>query len=165
MNSEALVQVFLNRSTALSDSMKGVSAFVALVLIIVTTLTVAALFSGWFTTFIKSITGTVGEQSTTKIVCSNGGISLSDLEYNQTSGYITGIIQNTEIIDLGDVDVEIFFSNATKLLLDLNLTITPGSQEIFSTNISTSNYERVRVKTNCSNVYDDVDSTYISVIS
>lgn len=145
--------------------MKGISTFVAMTLIIAITLTVTAIYSGWFTNFIKSMTSTIKEQSSSKLTCSNGGIALSNLKYNQTSGYISGFIKNTEIIELGDVDVEIFFTNATRLVLDMNITLSPGEQNSFTKNISTQTYDTIRVRTNCSNVYDEVSSTYVSIVS
>lgn len=145
--------------------MKGISTFVAMTLIIAITITVTAVYSGWFTNFIKSMTSTIKEQSGSKLTCSNGGIALSSLKYNQTSGYISGYVKNTEIIELGDVDIEIFFTNATRFVLDLNLTLAPGEQNSFSSNINTNTYDIIRVRTNCSNVYDEVSSTYVSLVS
>lgn len=145
--------------------MKGISGFVAIALIIAITLAVSAIYSGWFTNFVKSITSEIKGQSEQKILCSNGGIALDDLKYNSSSGVISGTIQNIDIIPLGDIDIEIFLTNATRVFLNLNKTLEPGEKDIFSQNISTTTYDKIRVKTNCSNVYDEVSSNYVSVIS
>lgn len=145
--------------------MKGISTFVAITLIVAITIAITTIYSGWFTNFIRSITSTLKEDTSTKITCSNGGISLNNLKYNQTSGYISGFIKNTEIIELGDIDIEIFFTNATRKVLDFNLTLLPGEQDSFSENINTNTFDRIRVRTNCSNVYDEIDSTYVSIVN
>jgi hypothetical protein len=85
------------------------------------------------------------------------------LEYNSTSGYLTGNIENTNMISLGNIDLEIFYDNATKEKKDLNKSLGPGEMDIFNEMINT-NYERVRVITNCSEVYDEVSSGSISTV-
>ncbi|MBU5688093.1 MAG: hypothetical protein KQA41_01320 [Candidatus Aenigmarchaeota archaeon] len=145
--------------------MKGLSAFVSAILIIAVTLAVAGIFSGWFTSFLKTTSKSIEEQSSTKIVCSNAGIALENVRYNQTSGNITGYIRNSEIVALGDIDIEIFLTNATRILLDKNITLSPGEQEGFIYHLNTQEYDFVRVKTNCSNVYSQISSTEITLIT
>ncbi|MEM5801152.1 MAG: hypothetical protein QW350_02395 [Candidatus Aenigmatarchaeota archaeon] len=145
--------------------MKGLSAFVSAILIIAVTLAVAGIFSGWYTGFLKTTSKSIEEQSSTKIVCSNAGIALENVRYNQTSGNITGYIRNSEIVALGDIDIEIFLTNATRILLDKNITLSPGEQEGFIYHLDTQEYDFVRVKTNCSNVYSQIGSTEITLIT
>lgn len=145
--------------------MKGLSAFVSAILIIAVTLAVAGIFSGWFTSFLKTTSKSIEEQSSTKIVCSNAGIALENVRYNQTSGNITGYIRNSEIVALGDIDIEIFLTNATRILLDKNITLSPGEQEGFIYHLNTQEYDFVRVKTNCSNIYSQISSTEITLIT
>jgi len=145
--------------------MRGLSAFVSAILIIAITLAVAGVFSGWFTGFVKRTSESIEEQSSAKIVCSNGGISLENVRYNQTSGNITGYIRNTEIIGLGNIDVEIFLANTTKILLDSNITLAPGEQEGFIYHLNTQEYDFIRVKTNCSNVYSQISAAEVSLIT
>lgn len=144
---------------------KGVSTFVGVALLIAMTLAVAGIYSGWFMNFIKSTTNTIKQESDTKLVCNNGGISLDNLKYNQTSGILSGTVQNTDIIDLGGLGIEIFFTNSTRNVLSMNTSLVPGEQQSFTSNISTTTYDRIRVKTNCSNVYDEASSTYVSIVS
>jgi FlaG/FlaF family flagellin (archaellin) len=144
--------------------MKGISGFVGIALIIAITLAVAAIYSGWFTSFVRTIINEIKGQSEEKILCSNGGIALDDLKYNQSSGIISGSIKNTDIISLGDIDIEIFLTNATRIFLNLNKTLDPGEKDSFSYNLSTSAYDSIRVKTNCSNVDDEISSNYVSIV-
>ncbi|MCS7135119.1 MAG: hypothetical protein N3E38_02370 [Candidatus Aenigmarchaeota archaeon] len=145
--------------------MKGISTFLSVILIIASTLAVAGIFSVWYNTFIKATMKSVEEQSATKIVCSNAGISVENVQYNQTSGNIKGYVRNTDIVALGDVDIEIFLLNATRILLDANMTLLPGEQKSFIYNLSTREYEFIRVRTNCSNVHSQVSSNEVAIIT
>jgi len=143
--------------------MKGISPFIATVLLIAVAITVAGIFSGWFTNFIRTITTMTGEREGTRIECSYGGIALSDLEYNTSSKHLSGYIENIDIIPLGDIDLEIFYDNATKEEKDLNKVLEPGEKDVFDVTIN-SNYEKIRVITNCSNVYDEFSKNYVSEV-
>jgi len=143
--------------------MKGLSPFIASVLLIAVAITVAGIFSGWFTNFIKSITSLIGGREETRIQCNYGGIALSDLEYNTTSYHLSGYIENIDIIPLGNIDLEIFYDNATKEEKDLNKVLEPGEKDVFDVTLN-SNYEKIRVMTNCSNVYDEVSKNYVSEV-
>lgn len=143
--------------------MKGLSPFIASVLLIAVAITVAGIFSGWFTNFIKTITSMIEGGEETRIQCNYGGIALSDLEYNTTSKYLSGYIENIDIIPLGNIDLEIFYDNATKEEKDLNKVLEPGEKDVFDVTLN-SNYEKIRVMTNCSNVYDEVSKSYVSEV-
>lgn len=143
---------------------KGISPFMAVVLLVAFTLAVAGIFSGWITSFSRSTTETVQERSEERIECAYGGVALNDLTYNTTSGNLTGNIENTDIIPLGNVDLEIFYDNATRQEINLGLTLTPGEKDAFNRKIA-SNYDKIRVFTNCSNVYHELTSGDVSSVS
>ncbi|MEM5776831.1 MAG: hypothetical protein QXJ06_00085 [Candidatus Aenigmatarchaeota archaeon] len=145
--------------------MKGLSTFVSVILVIAVTLAVAGIFSGWYTNFIKTTSKSIEEQSSIKIVCSNGGIALENVRYNQTSGNISGYIRNTDIIALGNIDIDIFLTNATRIFIDQNISLAPGEQEVFIYHLDTSSYDLIRVKTNCSNVYSQISSSEVSIVT
>jgi len=143
---------------------KGVSPLIASVLLIAVVIAVASVYSGWFTGFIKTITSMIKQSEETRIMCTYGGISLSNLVYNNTSShYLTGEIDNTDIIALGNIDLEIFYDNATKEEKDLNKTLEPGEKDVFNVMIN-NNYQKIRAVTNCSNVYDEVSRSDISIV-
>lgn len=143
--------------------MKGVSTILTSALLIVFALAVAAVYSGWLINFTRTTTKDVSEYSDKRIECSYGGIALSNLEYNATSGNLTGNVENIDIIPLGNIDLEIFYDNATKQKMDLNKELEPGETDVFNIDIS-NNYERIRTLTNCSNVNDEVSSSSISQV-
>jgi len=142
---------------------KGISPFIASVLLIAFAIAVASIYSGWITDFTKGTTEEVKEKSEKRVTCSYGGIALDDLEYNSTSGNLTGTIENTDIIPLGNIDLEIFYNNATREKKDLNMELEPGERNIFNQAIN-NNYEKIRIYTNCSNVYDELPSGDVSSI-
>ena len=142
---------------------KGISPLIASVLLIALVIGVAGIYSGWFSDFIKSITAMIGTHEDIRIKCTYGDISLRNLVYNSTAGNLTGEVENTDIIPLGNIDLEIFYNNATKEDKDLNMELNPGEKDVFNIAIN-SNYQKVRVVTNCSNVVDEVDIGYISQV-
>ena len=142
---------------------KGISPFIASVLLISFAVAVAGVYGGWFQSFINTITGTIERGETKRVECTYGGIALDDVEYNSSSKNITGRIENTDIIPLGNIDLEIFYDNATREKKDLNKELEPNEKETFNLQVD-SNYDKVRVLTNCSNVDDEVSRSDISVV-
>jgi flagellin-like protein len=141
---------------------KGISPFISTVLLVAFAIAVAAIFGGWLSTFIQTTSKDVQEHSEKRVTCSYGGIALEDLKYNQTTGNFSGKIENTDIIVLGNIDFEIFYTDDTREKLDLNITLEPGEKNAFNQNVTkmnTSNINKIRVITNCSNVYDEATSS------
>jgi len=144
---------------------KGITPFIAIVLLIAFAVAVAAIFGGWLSTFIQTTTGEIQEHSEKRVTCSYGGIALEDLEYNKTAGNFSGKIENTDIIVLGNIDFEIFYTDASRTKLDLNMTLEEGEKNTFNQNVAkmnTTGYNKIRVITNCSNVYDEATSSDVS---
>jgi len=147
---------------------KGISPFIATVLLIAFAIAVAGIFSGWLSSFTQTTTEEVQEHSEKRVTCSYGGIALEDLEYNQTSANFSGKVENTDIIVLGDIDFEIFYTDASRTKLDLNMTLLPGEKNTFNQNVTkmnTTGYDKIRVITNCSNVYDEATSSDVSEVT
>jgi len=115
----------------------------------------------------KETTETVGVHSKRKVTCSYGGIALEDLEYNKTIANFTGKVENTDLIALGDIDFEIFYDDDTRGKLDLNMSLESGEKNTFNqdvTKMNTTTYNKIRVITNCSNVYDEATSSDVSEV-
>lgn len=143
---------------------KGISPFIASVLLIAFVVAVGGVYSGWFQSFINTITGTVKERETVRVECIYGGIALDDVKYNTTSNSTSGTIENTDIIPLGNIDLEIFYDNATREEKDLNMELEPGEKDTFNVSVD-RNYDKIRVYTNCSNVDNEVSSSDITQVS
>lgn len=146
---------------------KGISPFIASVVLIAVAVAVAGVFSTWLTGFTKETAEEVGKHSEKRVTCSYGGIALEDLEYNKTTGSFRGKVENIDIIPLGNIDLEIFYGDDTREKVELNMTLEPGERNVFSVAVSKMNttaYERIRVITNCSNVYDEASSIDVNEV-
>lgn len=146
---------------------KGISPFIASIVLIALAVTVAGVFSTWLTSFTKETAEEVGKHSEKRITCSYGGIALEDLKYNKTAGNFSGKVENIDIIPLGNIDLEIFYGDDTRGKIELNMALEPGEKNVFNIAIPKMNsttYNKIRVITNCSNVYDEVSSIDISEV-
>jgi flagellin-like protein len=151
---------------------KGISPIIASVLLIAFTVAVAGLVGTWATQFTSSTTSDVEQTAKIQLTCVNGGVALSYLTYS--SGYLRGLIENSGRISLGEIKVQVVYQNSTLGNNNLcvygataincttaNISLAPA--EIITFNISVaSNYDRIRVSTNCSNIYDDAKRSDIS---
>ncbi len=80
-------------------------------------------------------------------------------------GNLSGKVENIDIIVLGDIDFEVFYADASKSELNLNMTLSPGEKDTFNRNLNkmnTTSYDKIRVITNCSNVYDEASSSDVT---
>ena len=142
---------------------KGISPFIASVLLIAFTVAVAGILGGWYTSFTKTSTETVKEHAEEELTCAYGGINLYDVTYS--NGNVSGIIRNTGTITLGDIDIRIICTNGAIYFKDLNKTLDPGEEDTFNVTAgcaSLQQIKKVRVETNCSKVYDDIEGNEIS---
>ena len=141
--------------------MKAISPLISAVLLIAFTVTVGAIISGWLTSFTRESSETVGEHAEEQITCVYAGIDLRDITYNTSSNLITGIIKNTGNVDLYDVDVQTFYTNASSVDHQLNLNISAGDEVSFSissgcSSVSEIKFIRVR-STTCPNIDDKAE--------
>lgn len=143
-------------------SSKGISPLIATVLLIAFTVAVAAIISVWLTTFTSTSTQTVSSRAETELYCMYGGISLSDLKY--CNGYLSGTVENTRLVDLGNITLQIFYTNASSKTIRLNksaggfMALEPREKDTFNVSGIDSNYDKIHLYTNCSTVYDDASS-------
>ena len=150
--------------------MKGLSPLVAEVLLIAFAVGVGAIIATWVLGFTRSSTKTVSKQSSTQLACTYGSIkflSSPPLTYNSTSGNLTGAVENNGNIPLGDIRLQILYTNSTLSVINLSPSqLTSGGVISFNVKIS-SNYQTVRVVTNCTNpeVSDEASSSKITVVS
>jgi len=139
---------------------KAVSDMIATVLLIAFTVAVAGIVSVWITGFTSTTTEQVSEQSAKELYCAYGGISVSSLVY--CGGYFSGVVTNTNLVDLGNITLQVLFDNSTNQNIKLNrssggvfMSLTPRELDSFNVSIGGNNYDRLHFYTNCSNVYDD----------
>lgn len=153
--------------------MKGISPLVATVLLIAFVVSVAGILSIWLHSLTVSTTQLVGTEASVAIACSYGGIKLTDLYFS--NNFLTGGIENTGSITLGNISLQIVYSNLTTQKFELcledgiakscslsNLTLSPRDLIYFNISIS-SNYDKIRVLTNCTSVYFEAESSDVSL--
>ncbi len=154
---------------------KGISPLIATVLLIAFTITVATILSLWLTSFTTTTSESVEQEALKQLECSRGGISLSNLVYNSSTYHLSGRIENNRWIPLGDISLQIVYTNFSTHKINLclvdnsvvpctssNLTIKPREIYFFNVSIS-SNYDVIRVTTNCSayGIYDEVQASEV----
>jgi hypothetical protein len=155
--------------------MKGISSFIATILIIAVTVAVGGIISSWMIHFVSTETKTVGSQSELEITCNDGAISLSDLKYHCPK--LSGKVKNTGKIDLGNITLEIQYTNATREAQCLsyaggtlvnatcqgNLTMSIQEEYSFNLTIGGSNYDKIRVySANCTKVDYTAESSDVT---
>ena len=153
--------------------MKGISPFIAVILLIGFTVGVAGIISVWLTGYTRTTSDIVSNESTTKIKCTYGGVSLKNLKYG--AGNISGKIENTGTITVERLQIQTLFKNATSIKNALcgttaapfncsnaNLSIAPREAASFNISIGGSNYDDIRVITHCADVFDTVDASEVS---
>jgi flagellin-like protein len=150
--------------------MKGVSPLVATILLIAITVAIGGIVSNWIFSFTSTSAQTVRQQTEIELICSQGGISLSDVCYS--NNYISGYITNTGRIPLGSLVLTILYKNASiqnyylsfaggKVVAESsccgNLTLLVD--ESYTFNVSANeNYDVIYISTNCTKVMDEVNS-------
>jgi flagellin-like protein len=155
--------------------MKGISPLIATVLLIAFTIAVGGIISIWLTGYTTTTTEIISEESEARIACIGAGISLRDLKFNSTISYLTGNIENTGTVKLGDIDLHILYQNASVEKIPLCLiggvaknctksNITLSQRDIVSFNVSSgSTYNKIRVTSNCSEATDEAESDEVTV--
>jgi flagellin-like protein len=147
--------------------MKGISPLIASVLLIAFTVAVGGILSIWLVGFTTTNTNIISEQTTDELECSYAAVSIRNLRYNTTSSNITGMVENTKWRTIGNVSILILYKNQTSYKLRLNDTagnrLTLDPRDTYSFSITTaSNYDKIRVMTNCSSVYDEASSSDVA---
>ncbi|MFH8132172.1 MAG: archaellin/type IV pilin N-terminal domain-containing protein [Candidatus Aenigmatarchaeota archaeon] len=157
---------------------KGISPLVATVLLIAFTVASAAIISFWLLPFLSSFSKTTSEEAEIQLKCSRGGVYLFDLNYNLSSSSLSGKIENTGSVSLGNFALQIVYLNYTTEKIELcfsggtvvacensNLTLLPRNIISFSV-LLPNNYDIITLTTNCSvyGVYDRVTRDEINQI-
>jgi len=146
---------------------KGISTLVASVLLVAFTVAAFGIIVTWGTDFISSTTSDVSQQTDEDIDCIYAGISVSNLRY--CNHYLSGAVENTEMVSLRNITLTVVFTNGTNERLKLNDTsgnfmqLDPGNLDSFNETIGGSNYDIIRISTStCPDVSDSADSSDVT---
>jgi len=159
----------------ISARLKGISPLVATVLLIAFVVAVAGIIATWINGFARTQTQLVSDQSTLSITCSYGDVNMKNLVFQSASTRLAGSVENNGQIALGNLTLNIIYQNATSQVINLctaavgaascsvsNLTLTVAQQTAFNVTIWGSNYDSVKMVTNCSTVSDSASRGDIS---
>lgn len=129
--------------------MKGISPFVAEILLIGFTIAIAAIIITWSTGFTRTSSQYIQQQSESQVFCSHGGINTyGDVIYKD--GYLYGYLVNSGNIPLR-ISFQIIYDNGTvQFLPDVVQNLLPGGLSYFNISIN-SNFLSVIINTNCTN--------------
>lgn len=156
------------------NSLKGISPLVATVLLIAFVVAVAGILATWINTFAQEQTELVGDQSNIAISCSYGAVALKNMAFTSAESRLSGTIENNGQISIGGMSVSVVYQNATSQNIPLcngqtgavdcasaNYTLPVAGQGSFNVSIWGSNYDSVKLITNCSSVSDSVERSDI----
>ena len=143
--------------------MKGVSPLIASVLLIAFTVAVATLIMGWMSTYSRTVTSNVSEETATAIDCSKAAINIEHVYVGSAShaSNATVVVKNTGFEDLSikglivDTDGS-SCDNTTGTTLSTGSVVNLGFWSSDCPKKSEVAY--VMVTTDCAGVYDKTDN-------
>lgn len=114
--------------------MKGISPFIATVLIIAFTIGAGMLLGPWIYSLTQSQSQTIGKESETRLECNYGGIRIDDdtikCSFTGNPDFLNFTIENTGTIDLYNFTCEIKVGdNITSYNINNSLTNAPFTKD------------------------------------
>lgn len=152
--------------------MKGISPFIAVILLVAITVSAGALISIWWFGLMGKQAGVIEEETTTKIRCVHGGILIWDgsikCDFSGTADYLNFTVENTGTVDLYNLKVQIYNGsiifgpyNLTDVLTGSIFTSTfplkPGWKRVVKVEITDNiagDAEWINIITQCADVED-----------
>jgi len=126
---------------------KGISPLVAAVLLIAVTMTLAGILAYWTTNFFET---SLPEQNQTETDCMYADFSIYSCTYFNDSAKVTLSLENTQTIELKDLEVYFIYSNSTiSNSVPLNDTLQEGALKSYQLTGVTDPFAKLRVKTHC----------------
>jgi len=159
--------------------MKGISEFIATVLIIAMVVTVSTIVITWSLRFTRETSSTVENKTSSEIECRYGAIYLRNPKINTTNNNLYVEIENTGNIKLSRLKLTVSYTDNTIQNFPLcisgskvvnctneeyNLTIKEGELYPFSVSVLSSDLKFLLLTTSCPNVNDRVESKFIEIV-
>jgi len=150
-----------------SFSSKGISPLVATVLLIAFVVAIGGVVAAWLGTFTKDQTQLVADQSKLQINCQAAKVAMKNLRFGSASSTLSGTMENNGFgIALGNLTLTIVYQNATSQVIKLcststgavscqagDMTLLPAQLTTFNVTIGGSNYDTIKLGTNCTTAY------------
>jgi hypothetical protein len=151
----------------------AISPLVAVVLLIGLVVAIGGIAFAWIRDIVIFAIEEVAPEAKLRAVCSRGMISILEPQYCEP--WFGGKTHNVGTIPLGDLTFQILYTNLTTSFVELckvpgrfiacaegNATLAIGEQIPFNVSID-ANYEKMRLLTNCTDVFDEVDRGDITI--
>ncbi|HID18939.1 TPA: hypothetical protein EYP27_05310 [Candidatus Bathyarchaeota archaeon] len=151
--------------------LKAISPLVAVILLVALAVAVAGIMGTWLLTFGRTQTEIVGKEAGRHVLCSLGRLTLKDVGYCSANDRLTGRIFNEGSIALGELRLEVHYTNITFREVPLckidtsivectqaNASLEQGRGIYFNVSAGGSNIQLVRVLSNCTEVRHEVQS-------
>ena len=156
--------------------MKGISSFVATILLIAFAVAVGGVISVWQMGFVQKQTDTVSKYSGQEIECSYGGIKIIEsiirCSFSGSTDYLNFTIENSGSVNLYNFSTQIYVSNTVyeysvfqisdNATFNSSYPLKPNSRKSVWVNITDSlpNADAgwIRISTICPKISDKVDS-------
>ena len=156
--------------------MKGVSAFIATILLIAFAVTVGTLVATWQTGFVRKQTDIVSKYSEEEMECSYGGIKIIEstirCSFAGSTDYLNFTIENTGSVNLYNFSAQIYVNNVAyeysvyqisdNATFNKGYPLKPNSRKSvwinITDNLANADAGWVRISTRCPKIADKVDS-------
>ena len=147
--------------------MKSLSPLISAVLLIAFAVSISVIIKTWFENISRESAESIGSQTEKRLLCSRGSISLLEVKF--CNSYLSGKIENSGEISLGNISLLLIYSSGSENLgmcriglevtncTEKNLTLIPMEKVSFNLSVSPG-FEEIRILTNCTDVYDEVES-------
>jgi flagellin-like protein len=146
---------------------KGISPLVATVLLIAFVVATGGLVAAWLGNFTKEQAQLTSDQSRLQISCQAAKIAMKNLRFDSASSTLSGTIENNGFgLALGNLTLSIVYQNATSQSINLcststgavscgvgNMSLIPAQLTTFNVTIGGSNYDIIKLSTNCTTAY------------
>jgi len=127
--------------------MKGISPLVASVLLIASTMTIAAVLAYWASSFVRSSLPAV---NTTDTECAGSNFNVYLASYNSTTKNFTVMLENTGKYNIKIAKIDFIYSDLSIESHDLNEMLpVSGAVSRFVVGDVTANYQKYRVISTC----------------
>lgn len=132
--------------------MKGISAVVSTVMVLLVSVAAVGLFSSWAPDIVQDLTSSTGNQSRNQVDCNDADLEIESAEYWDSKSNTTAVVRNTGTMKLNNVRIEAWEDD-----IPMNFTVTTLKPGNFTTENITTTREPTSVRTvsqECSNAQD-----------
>lgn len=130
---------------------KGISPLVAAVILIASTMMIAAILSFWASSFVKKELSEA-ENTTTETRCTVAQFRIYSGSYNNASEVLFLVLENQRSFDLELKDLYLFYSDNLMKPIPLNEKLEGNQLKSINVSDVTNNFNNGVIKTNCPDV-------------